>query len=288
MSAIRKLKNGKSAGPDGLIGEFFKHSSESVISFLVNVFNYLFDNGIYPEHWSETIILPLFKKGDVNNANNYRGISLCNVSSKLYSSVINNRLQEWVNLNNITGEYQAGFKKEYSTTDHIFTLLAAIQRQFANNQKLYVAFVDFEKAFDSVSRKLLWPVLIKNGIRGKLYKCVRSMYKEVKARIRSGGKLSDYVNCTSGVKQGDVCSPILFSLFVNELALEIMENGKHGVSLDLVELFILLFADDIILLSISAIGLQRQLNSLYTAAMRLELKVNMEKLILLFFAKVDI
>ena len=72
------------------------------------------------------------------------------------------------------------------------------------------------------------------------------MYNNVKARVRSGAKLTDYVNCTRGVKQGDVCSPVLFSLFINELALEVIENGRHGATLtpDVAELFILLLADD--------------------------------------------
>ena len=60
-----------------------------------------------------------------------------------------------------TGEYQAGFKKDHSTVDHMFTILAAIQKQSANNRKLYVALIDFEKAFDSISRKLMWPILLK-------------------------------------------------------------------------------------------------------------------------------
>jgi hypothetical protein len=135
----------------------------------------LFDKGVYPTEWKETVILPLFKKGDPNNVNNYRGISLCNVTSKLYGTIINNRLQEWVALHNITGEHQAGFKADYSTMDHIFALLAAVQKQFVKNRKLYVAFVDFEKAFDSISRKLLWPILFKNGIKGKYYFCIRSI-----------------------------------------------------------------------------------------------------------------
>ena len=76
-----------------------------------------------------------------------------------------------------------GLKKDYSTVDHMFTLMAMIQKQFALHRKLYVAFIDFEKAFDLISRKLLWPILLKNGIKGRLYKCVRSMYENVKARI---------------------------------------------------------------------------------------------------------
>ena len=264
-----------------------------MVNFLVKYFNVLFDEGTYPLNWCESIILPLFKKGDCNNPNNYRGISLCDITGKLYSSIINNRLQEWIDDNDITGECQGGFKRGYSTIDHMFTLLALIQKQFAFNRKLYVAFIDFEKAFDSISRKLLWPILLRNGIKGKLYKCVRSMYEIVKARVRSGlgnvatGNFTEYINCTRGVKQGDVCSPVLFSLFINELALEIIQNGKHGATFgnDVIELFILLFADDIILLSETIIGLQTQLNSLYRATMQLQLKVNMDKSNIVVFRK---
>ena len=67
------------------------------------------------------------------------------------------------------------------------------------------------------------------------------MYENVKARIRCGAKFTDYINCTRGVKQGDMCSPVLFSLFIIELALDIINNGRHGVSLnnDFVQLVIL-------------------------------------------------
>ena len=69
---------------------------------------------------------------------------------------------------------------------------------------------------------------LKNGIKGKLFRCIRSMYSNVKVRVRCGDKLTDYVNCSAGVKQGDVCSPILFSLFINELALQVIDKGRHG------------------------------------------------------------
>ena len=105
------------------------------------------------------------------------------------------------------------------------------------------------------------------------------MYDDVKAKVKCGAKFSDFISCTRGVKQGDTCSPVLFSLFINELALEIINNGRHGAILnpDFIELLIMFFADDIVLLSETVIGLQTQLNSLYNAASRLELKVNMDK-----------
>ena len=223
----------------------------------------------------------------MNDPNNYRGISLCDVTSKLYSSIINARLQEWVDDNNITGEFQAGFKCNYSTIDHIFTLMSCIQKQFFFKRKLYVAFIDFEKAFDSINRTILWPILFKNGVRGKLLKCVISMYECVKSRVRCGGKLSDYIICTNGVKQGDVCSPVIFSLFINEITSEVVNNGKHGASFvgEMLELFILLLADDIVLLSETIIGLQTQLNILCRTAATLQLKVNLNKSNIIVFRK---
>ena len=191
-------------------------------------------------------------------------------SRKVYSTIINLRLQEWVEVNNITGEHQAGFKKNYSTIDHMFTLLVLVQKQFSLNRKVYVAFMEF-----SINRKLLWSVLLKNGINGKLKLCIKSMWNSVKVRVRCGSNKTDYFNCTFGVKQGDVWSPVLFSLFINELGLEAIQNGRHGASFinDYFELFILLLADHVILLSKTVIGLQTKLNSLQTASSSLQLKV---------------
>ena len=100
---------------------------------------------VYIQIVGQIIIIPLFEKGNQNDPDNYRGITLCDISSKLYSSIINNRLQEWIEENNLTGECQAGFKKDYSTVDHMFTLMAMIQKQFALNRKLYVAFIDLKR-----------------------------------------------------------------------------------------------------------------------------------------------
>ena len=79
-----------------------------VVELLVNFFNVLFDHGIYPDSCTETIILPFFKKGNQNNPNSYRAISLCDINSKL-NAIINSRLQEWIEQNSLTGVCQAGF-----------------------------------------------------------------------------------------------------------------------------------------------------------------------------------
>jgi hypothetical protein len=286
--AVRKLKLKKAAGPDGLISEIFKNAQNLVVDFFHIYLNKLFDSGVYPDSWCESVILPLYKKGDTNNPSNYRGISLSNVSSKIYGFIINRRLQAWVEEIDLTGEYQAGFKAGYSTIDHIFTLLACVQKQFSNNRKLYVAFIDFQKCFDTINRQLLWPILLKNGIKGKILSCIKSMYVSVKARIKcSDGRLTESINCSMGVKQGDICSPILFSIFINELTQEVISKGKHGVTLsqELFELFILLLADDVVLLSETVVGLQNQLHCLERTARALNLVVNLEKSNIVVFRK---
>jgi len=277
--AIKSLKNQKAAGPDGLIGEFYRNSFTNILPFLHKLFNYIFEYGIFPEDWSVALLHPLHKKGDLNQPDNYRGISLLNICSKLYSFVLNKRITRWVELNSVIGEEQAGFRENRCTTDNIFTLLACAQKQLVRHRKLYVAFIDFRKAFDLVCRDKLWVILNANGVNGKMLNALKSMYAVVKARVRSGANLSDVFFCPRGLKQGEVCSPILFSLLINELTKEINENGKHGVQLspDIIQLLILLFADDIALLSDSIVGLQTQLNILYRVAERLDLVVNLEK-----------
>ena len=135
---------------------------------MVKLFNCIFDKGLFPDEWTLAIIQPILKKGDPNLPDNYRGISLLNICSKLYSFILNKRITKWIEINDIIGEEQAGFRKKHSTTDHIFTLFALIQKQLVRHRKLYVAFIDFRKAFDSVSRDKLWNVLGSNGMSGKI------------------------------------------------------------------------------------------------------------------------
>ena len=287
LDAISALKNNKSAGPDGISGEFYKYAPPELALFLTKYFNKLFDSGLFPHQWSEAIIQPIHKKGDINSPNNYRGISLLNVCGKLYSYILNKRLTFWIEEHKLLNEAQAGFRRNYSTIDHIFTLMSLVQKQFLNHGKLYCAFIDFKKAFDLVERQQLWSVLRKTGVNGKMYKAIQSMYNIVKARIRVDGELTDTFMCPRGLKQGEICSPVLFSLFINELAQEITMKGKHGITLnpEHLQILILLFADDVLLLSNTIIGLQQQLNILSDTSKRLSLVVNMDKSKVVIFRK---
>ena len=164
LGAFRTLRNNKSPGPDGFIGEFYKCAAPCDVEFLTQYFNKLFDTGTFKLGGpAEAVIQPIHKKGDINSPDNYRGSSLLNVSGKLYSYILNKHLTTWLEDNTLTNETQG-----YSTIDHIFTLLALTQKQLLTSHgQLYAAFTNLKKTFDFLGRTRLWDVLQKHGVKGR-------------------------------------------------------------------------------------------------------------------------
>ena len=138
-----------------------------------------------------------------------------------------------------------------------------------------------------MDRKIPWSVLKNTGVKGKLYYAVKGLYDTVMVCVRDKCVYSDFFKCPRGVKQGCLLSPQLFSFFINELATEIVKGGKHGVQMipNAAELFLMLFADDVVLLSDSVVGLQNQINLLKENSDRLHLTVNLDKTKVMVFRK---
>jgi len=228
---IRSLGTGKSPGPDDIVGEMLKCSTDFVLPIISKLFNAILECGNFPQIWSKGIIIPLHKKGNFSEPDNYRGITLTSVFSKVFLHIVNNRLQKFIENNDIIVEEQSGFRKGYSTIDNIFVLHGIIEKYLSRSRKLYLAFVDFRKAFDSVNRRALWAIMDKYGFRGKIVDILKSMYHNVTCCVRSGNVLSEYFECSNGLKQGCKCSATLFSIMINMLAIEVKEKCKHGIQL---------------------------------------------------------
>ena len=266
----------------------FQQSIDVILPLLHNLFNRLFSTGTFPKCWSESLIIPLHKKGSVNNPENYRGISLLDVIGKIYTSILNRRITFYVNMYGKISEAQFGFREGYSTIDNAFILNSVIEKYLSKKKgKLYVCFVDFKRAFDSVNRQKLWCVLKANGLKGNLFKVVKNMYESVKACVRINNECTDFFECSEGLRQGCLLSPILFSMFVNEFTKIIETSGLRGIQLfpDLMELFLLLFADDIALISDTKSGLQRQLSLLSLFCKEYKITVHIGKTKVVVFRK---
>ena len=186
---------------------------------------------------------------------------------------------------NKIAQEQAAFRKNYYTVDSIFVLNDIVQKHLEKRgAKMYVAFVDFRKAFDSVRHRTLLETLQKEGVSGKFAGAIKATYSSLISCVRVKNEYTDFFECPNGVRQGCVLSPALFCLFI-KLAEHIQSTGKHGVQMlsGLIELFILLFADDGTLLATTPSGLQNQLNCLRDRCVKMGMKVNEGKTNVMIF-----
>ena len=230
QQAIDKLKNGKAAGIDGTSPELLKLAKPKITTYLTKLFNSIYKRSFFPTEWITSIIVPIHKKGSKLITDNYRGISLLCLTSKVFTSIINTRLYNWLENNDKICPEQAGFRRGFSTTDHIFTLYSMINNCLYGNKrgKFYVAFIDYRKAFDSIHRDKLWEALEETGISSKMIKMIKAIYKQVFAKVKFGHKLSETIECPYGVKQGCLLSPALFSILINKVAKKVAQKGRMG------------------------------------------------------------
>ena len=262
IAAIKQLNTNKSGGPDKILNEFLIHGKDLLSDHLLKLFNKLFEIGYFPHAWSEGYIVPLHKKGNLNDENNFRGITLLSVIGKLFTCILNNRLTDWAEKYHVYIEAQAGFRTRMGTVDNIFVLHGVISHMLNKGKQLYCAFIDFTKAFDYIVHDNLWSKLIKLGIRGKILNIIKSMYMSVKSRVKLQGQLSNAFSCALGVRQGESLSPFLFSMFLNDIEEVFIKNGLPGIDLDMFKLFLTLYADDIVIFANRQDELQNSLNAL--------------------------
>ena len=153
LSASKKLKNGKSPGSDRISGEMVKSSIRRSLSVWLVFFSLLWQKEKVPKDWRAGTIIKLFKKGDATVCGNYRGINLLSIPGKLFCIIILTRLQ--AALDPHLREEQHGFRPKRSCADLIFTLRSMLEESNEWRQRLYILFVDFEKAFDSLDHPIL-------------------------------------------------------------------------------------------------------------------------------------
>ena len=294
MQTVKTLKNNKSAGLDNVLNEHLKSTINIMCPLYVKLFNIIFDKGMVPESWTLGNIRPIFKnKGSPKDPENYRPITLLSNFGKLFTAIINNRLNKYADEHNLINGEQAGFRKNHSTADNLFILKSLIDILQRSKRKLYCCFVDFKQAFDTVWRAGLWRKLIQSGINGKCFNLIHNMYKNVKSKISTNEGSSNFFSCNVGVRQGENLSPFLFSIFLNDLDASLRSEGVPGVNIGVtiddshvfLKLLILLYADDTVILSDDESSLQFAMNVFEEYCKEWHLTVNINKTKVVIFSR---
>ena len=275
--ALRKLKNGKAVGPDFIPNEILK--TGGVTFWLYKLFSHCFKNGLMPSVWKKAVNSPI-PKGSSKNPYvplNYRGISLLSCVFKLYTSILNTRITQYCDKHKLIVEEQNGFRKGRACVEHLFVLTSLIRNRKNSGQDTYVAFVDFQKAFDWVNRDLLlYKLLYRYNIDGHMYDTIKAMYTNLYSCVRLNQMYTQWFDVTLGVRQGDTLSPTLFSLYINDLAAGI-KSLNCGIDCGQTYVSTLLYADDIVLVAPSEEKLQHQLNYMHDWCRKWRLLVNNQK-----------
>ena len=235
--AIRQLKKKKSPGPDNITNEMLQHLGNTALNKLLAIFNLSWKEGQVPQCWKEASMIPVLKKGkNKSKAVSYRPISLTSCVCKTMERIINQRLQWYLEEEQIIVPEQAGFRRYRSTEDQTTHLAQVIEDAFQAQKVTLAVFIDLQKAFDKVWKDGLLVKLLRNGIRGNMYQWTKSYLHNRRARVLVDGRCGRKILLRQGVPQGGVLSPTLFILFINDIVTE-LPKGVHAA----------LYADDLVL-----------------------------------------
>ena len=276
VRALKQLKMWKAPGPDGLTAEMFKADIDTSADILIKLLKEIWNFELTPDEWDLGIITKIAKSGDLRECSNWRGITIASIVLKIMSLIILNRIKDAVDEK--LRDEQAGFRSGRGCSDQIFVLRHIVQQSVEHRVPLALAFVDFEKAFDSVHRPTLWRVLRSYGLPDKYVNLIRNIHEASRCQVNVDGELSPEFYVSSGVLQGNVLSPLLFAVLIDYVMKE--TTGDRRMGIDWVEnkhLSDMEYADDVVLISRSIEELQTLMNGLEENGKRVGLKVNINK-----------
>ena len=185
---------------------------------------------VIPADMRNANIITIFKKNDRHNVNNYRGISLLAVVGKIMALVMLNRMRDPI-AETVLPESQCGFRRNRGTTDMIFAVRQLMEKAREQHRNLYIAFVDFTKAFDSVNRNALWVIMKKMGCPPKFVAILKCLHRDMTVRILVDYELTSEIPYNNGVKQGCILAPTLFAIFAAAMFMHAFSDSPSGVSI---------------------------------------------------------
>lgn len=271
---MHKLKLGKALGGDGLGSEHLLFACPAIVIHLRKLFLSMATHCFVPDDFGKGTLIPLIKDklGNANDVNNYRGITLIPVISKLFELVLSELCKPFLQ----TDDLQFGFKKGLGCSNAIFLLHDSIDYFLANGSSVFTASLDIKKAFDRVNHFSLFTSLIKSHIPKWIVLLFANWYSKLVVCVRWKNTLSSCFSVHSGVRQGSAISPALFNLFVNEFIVN-LKNCSAGCAINGHFVGAIMYADDLIILSPTVAGLQKMLACCEETSKNLGLEFNCMK-----------
>lgn len=263
-SALSRMGKRKAPGLSGVTVEMMQAVNELSVEWLTDLCNSIIVEGKMPDDWRNSILIPLYKgKGDPLECGSYRGIKLLEHAMKVIERVLEKRIREQVNIDDM----QFGFMPGKGTTDAIFIVRQVQEKYRAKDKKLYLAFVDLEKAFDRVPREVMRWALRQLNVEEWLVSAVMVMYDGARTVVRTPCGDSESFSVKVGVHQGSVLSPLLFAVVMEAIT----RGSRIGLPWEL------LYADDLVLIADSMETLIAKVNTWKDCLEKKGMKVNIAK-----------
>lgn len=218
IDLINKLDPKKSAGYDNIPVSFIKFHFDVFVPMIVGIFNEIIEPGQYPDSLKIARVIPVFKSGSHKDLNNYRPIATLSIIDKILEKLIVSRTMKYLTRYNILFEHQYGFREGSSTLTASCDLVDRIYDTLDGKQFAGTLFIDLKKAFDTIDHGLLIAKMEAYGIRGSVRKLFESYLMNRKQYVSIGAHKSDMQSIRIGVPQGSNLGPIMFLLFINDLA----------------------------------------------------------------------
>ena len=258
---------------DGITSDIIKLGGPVVLTYLTNIFNNILKTKQIPDSWHEAKIVILFKKGDPKNIKNYRPICLLSHSYKIFTRLLQTRIKRTLDENQ--PREQAGFRKGYSTTDHLQALNQIREKSNEYNLPLCIGFIDYEKAFDTVEHFAIFEALRKINVNETYINILQNIYNQATARVHLDKLVSTEFPIHRGVRQGDPLSPKLFTAVMEEVFKK--ADISEGVNVDGENLTNLRFVDDVALFNETTKQMEKHLNNFTQKAFKLASKYVKER-----------
>ena len=282
IDALAEMKCGKSSDDDMISAEHLFNAPLNLLKRLTSLFNHMLHHAFVPEQFRYGFMIPLIKdqQGNHTDSNNYRGITISPIISKVFEHCLKSIFHDHL----LTSKYQFGFKKNSSTVHAISCMKQTVNYFINNDSRVYCSFLDASKAFDRLVHSGLFLKLIQRNVPIVFLEVIMSWYSGLQCRVKWDGHVSDWFTISAGVRQGGVLSPDFYSIYVDEL-IAIIQRSNKGCYVKNVFMAALFYADDMALLSPSIKGLCHLLQMCDEYCLKWDICLNAKKSRVLYFGK---